>query len=441
MLLVSLALGAGAPATARADVVTLDSDEVIEGRIVEESPTEITIEFDSGRVVLRRSQIRTIERRPWRAAPPAAGAAAGPSPSAPRSPAGGADAPAAGRAGEAVSPASAAPPTAPAALAPEPAPQAALAARLQQLLEQARAAAGASEEVFTALGPEAVPLLAERLRDRSLPEQVREAMAVALQQLDPHPAAVPALVVLLHDSNPIVALNAAWSLGALADQAIEAAPTLRSVALDGTRPAMVRAAALYAYDAVGGAQARETALALLGEPSELIRARARQIVRAHFAARAAATLQELTRQLDGPEATARAEAALLLGELGDTYSHTRLIGLIRPGSRRDPSPRVRLEAVRALRASAHPEALAALLGALEDEDAAVRAMAALVLGRRQSRAAVAPLLRKLYDIDPAVRRAAARALEQITGQRHGTAIDRWRRWWESEGKRRFGEGS
>jgi len=61
-LLVSLAWAAIICACARADEITLKNGNVIEGKIVEETPDKIVMETDFGKITIRRSQIESIKR-------------------------------------------------------------------------------------------------------------------------------------------------------------------------------------------------------------------------------------------------------------------------------------------------------------------------------------------------------------------------------------------
>ena len=78
--------------------------------------------------------------------------------------------------------------------------------------------------------------------------------------------------------------------------------------------------------------------------------------------------------------------------------------------------------------------------ALRDRAAEVREAACSVFGARKQESAVATLLPMLSDPNKVVRKSAAAALKKITGEKHGTDVDGWRRWWQAEGERRFGRG-
>jgi HEAT repeat protein len=60
-----------------------------------------------------------------------------------------------------------------------------------------------------------------------------------------------------------------------------------------------------------------------------------------------------------------------------------------------------------------PQASAALLAAMQDTSAPVRASAAMALGKVADRGAIVPLQHALSDADPAVRWQAVRALGKV----------------------------
>jgi len=106
----------------------------------------------------------------------------------------------------------------------------------------------------------------------------------------------------------------------------------------------------------------------------------------------------------------RAKAARRLGEEGAEDS-VRLVARIARDSRE--SPELRAACLRAIATSPHAAAAEALEGALGDEAAGARGVAAWILGDRRSPAVRGALRALLGDSDGAVRIAAARALARV----------------------------
>lgn len=244
-------------------------------------------------------------------------------------------------------------------------------AAVPMLLRKLESEPGAEAVVVSALGrlgdPAAVPALARRLADgrlgavpaRALRELGDEGLRELVRQFDSPvataraavaaaltgpPSAVPMLgvepaatvgdrlVELLADASDADTARIARILGSLEDAS--AADALTGLLAD-DRPA-VRLAAVEALGRLPGPAAMDDASRLLEDPVPEVRAAAVRTV----AARAPAAAPELARLL------------------------------------RDPEPEVRLAAVQGLAGSAEPDAVGALLGALDDENPRVRVAAA-----------------------------------------------------------------
>ncbi|GIW72489.1 MAG: hypothetical protein KatS3mg102_2031 [Planctomycetota bacterium] len=99
---------------------------------------------------------------------------------------------------------------------------------------------------------------------------------------------------------------------------------------------------------------------------------------------------------------------------------------------RHRDPRVRLVLVEVLGTRADAEAEQALIGALDDQHAAVAGLAARILGAKKSVAAVEPLIEQLARHERHRREPfedVLQALVMITGQDLAKASD-WRAWWD-----------
>jgi HEAT repeat protein len=125
-------------------------------------------------------------------------------------------------------------------------------------------------------------------------------------------------------------------------------------------------------------------------------------------------IPDLLRALEGSNATARANAARSLGELG-SGGKIAVSALLK--ALNDDSESVRKLALEALRKIGAPDKgdVPLLVTALKDRNAEVRRYAAGALGQvgPGARSAVAPLLAALKDADGGVRQSAARALGKM----------------------------
>jgi len=270
---------------------------------------------------------------------------------------------------------------------------------------------------------------------------VRAAGAKALALLGAQAeAAVPNLLLTLHDREPYIALEAAAALAQIGKPSI---PGL-TIALSDTN-AVVRHAAAYGLGEIGLAaepavpeliealqdpdptvrSSTAYSLAIIGFPSLL--ALSNVIDHADADARAVAVKEffrfyrslrlmtpALNKMAHAQDAASRRLAIEALGSLraADEASLNTLIL-----SLKDPVEEVRLAALRSLNlVPGHAEAfLAALKGCLQDRSPAVRAWAAKDLGAMgpSARSLLDDLAGALRDSEPDVRAAARQAMEKI----------------------------
>lgn len=106
--------------------------------------------------------------------------------------------------------------------------------------------------------------------------------------------------------------------------------------------------------------------------------------------------------------TARGEAAVALGRLGDARALEPLLGLLN-----DPQVTVRSDAARALGMLGHRAAVPALTAALGDPLSAVRSFAARALGELDASAAAPALIELLTDENPRLVVQVAKVLAEL----------------------------
>lgn len=203
-------------------------------------------------------------------------------------------------------------------------------------------------------------------RDASV--RARAALAVGRLQ---DSSTVGAVTPLLADADPRVRLEAAFALGEIGHASARAA---LEAAL-GDRDANVRPRVLEALGKLGDRAATPRVVALLGDPSPAM----------------------------------RGEAAVALWRLADTSAVEALIARCADGD-----AGVRWRAVYALEKLPLPARIVPVAaGLLRDRDALVRAHAARTLGRLKSRAAMPALLGAMDDLDAAVIVNAIRGLQGV----------------------------
>jgi HEAT repeat protein len=315
--------------------------------------------------------------------------------------------------------------------------------------------------------PRAAPSLVAALADRS--GRVRAAAAQALAHM-PRPAADAALIEASADADAWVRYYAVRSLGTLGDPAV--LPRLAAIAA--SDPAMhVRIAAVESVGAIGGDPAADILLRYASsEDADLASAALRSLGRTSHA-EAVAAMREALRSGDPPRrlaavtglracvsreavdvlqwtavadsedsvALAAVEALGAIAGKSDRQADAAvaaLVATLAEPSRRvaavavlsrlperqiarvaagltHPNPLVRRVLVDVLARLRHPEASAAIRGALDDADAAVREAAIVALDQLAVRG-IRPRLAQLAQSDEsrAVRRAAASALGRST---------------------------
>jgi bilin biosynthesis protein len=117
----------------------------------------------------------------------------------------------------------------------------------------------------------------------------------------------------------------------------------------------------------------------------------------------------LIRMIHGPTERERADAAWLWGFVARALTAEPLLALLK-----DPSPRVRAEAVGSLGSfKGREDVFACLVQALEDPDEGVKCSAASALGFYGDRRAMPPLHRMLSSSSQSVQRMAQGALERL----------------------------
>jgi len=205
--------------------------------------------------------------------------------------------------------------------------------------------------------------------------------------------AVPGLIEALYDEEPLVSTAAAHSLGWIGPE-------------EGVAPAL-----LAALQDDSSAERDEIVWALgqMG-PEEGV-------------------LPALLVALSDESGEVRQAAASALGELGPEEG---VIGALAQALV-DEDSGVGYKAAAALGkfGEAASDAVPALIAALREGEARVRASAAEALGKiGPQEVVVQPLIDALKDEDGAVRREAAEALRAITGRNKGSSASSWQQWWD-----------
>jgi HEAT repeat protein len=228
-------------------------------------------------------------------------------------------------------------------------------------------------------------------------------------------ASVAALTEALGDPAANVRANAALALASLRDPA--SIPALAAVAAGWVAPPLARSrqAALGALAAFRSERAAiELAEALLVAcPGEQLSLEHRStllgVAYADPAGRAAArVVRTLMASLEGERGLTGDRAGALL-ELFPAESVAPLVRTLRASS----SPTARRRAAKTLRVCRHDDAVSALIGALDDRVADVRAMAARSLGEMRDPVSLEPLSAAAADPHPGVRDAAKAAIASL----------------------------
>ncbi|MHC4597537.1 MAG: HEAT repeat domain-containing protein [Planctomycetota bacterium] len=152
--------------------------------------------------------------------------------------------------------------------------------------------------------------------------------------------------------------------------------------------------------------------------------------------RGPAAVRALAEALGDGDPDVACRAAAVLGGF-----HTRSIARVLGTALREAGGpfRVRRTLIRSIESVEGREAVPDLLAVLADPDLALRAEAAVVLGRWKVRAAIPELIRLVEEGLDAQQSEAHRLLVRMTGVDHsfGTpeAREKWEAWWEAQGRR------
>lgn len=270
------------------------------------------------------------------------------------------------------------------------------------------------------------PLLPALLADENLGVRTVAAMAVGKQRLT---AAVASVRPLVYDPAPMVRAAAVFALRRCGDTSPEANPTPIGELLWDSSP-LVRAHGAYLL----GELRDRSALPMLEEalrrqmpralPAE-VRVMELQFAEARVKLGDDEALHPIRAALypsrpDDLEATAL--AAQIIGEVNDRRSIDQLVYLTArlDETKRPMPPEVRLAAAAALARLGLPRGEFLANEFVNDSQPALRAQAALVLGRVGKTESLGTLERMLEDREARVRVAAAAAILQITERQGGT---------------------
>jgi HEAT repeat protein len=251
--------------------------------------------------------------------------------------------------------------------------------KISSLIESLRCEMGElDDEVVGKLvkaGKAAVPALIEALKDKD--ERLRSHAAHVLGRIGDSRAVEP-LIEMLNDENMMVRAGAADALGRLKDgrAAKPLVAALKAVA-DGEEQDIAKDCIV-------------AALVSIGKPA----------------------VGPLIQTLCDKNATVRADAAYVLGKIGDKSAIVSLVELFK-----DDSAVVRLHVALALSRMPDKKALRALIAALRDENPGVRKLSALALGKIKERRATDALMKALKDENCEVRELAVKALGKIRDEK------------------------
>lgn len=236
------------------------------------------------------------------------------------------------------------------------------------------------------IGDQALEGLIRVLLDQDRPTAARASAAYALGWIE-NKRAADALLVVLHDADPVVRARAAGALGQL--QTERAASQLTDALRDDD--AAVRQQAAQALTAIGAPQAFDALVRFVSDPNEdkAVQRSALMSLGLRFRERAIPLLRRASIE-DDP--ALRGTAMVTLNRLGE------------------PGVQVLLETVQG-------KAPAELLQQVQGNLRATRTLAIGLLGTRREPRAVEPLIALLEDPDPALRRSAANAVSGIGDER------------------------
>ncbi|MEO5989611.1 MAG: HEAT repeat domain-containing protein [Candidatus Eisenbacteria bacterium] len=253
----------------------------------------------------------------------------------------------------------------------------------------------ASAFVFVLLGPLCVASLATA----ATPQAAFRAIAVAEDQ---RRYGDGELIGYLKDGSAAVRARAARAVGRLQDST-----SVRDLsALVADPDVLVRREAVFALGQVGHRSARAILERALADHDPLVVERA---IEALGKVGDKASTAKIVQKLDAKSPGQRSEAAVALWKLADSTAVAALVAHLR-----DPVASVRWRVVYALEKVISPGAIVpAVTPLLQDRDPLIRAHAARTLGRQKSPLAVTALLGALQDTDAAVVVNALRALQGV----------------------------
>lgn len=270
------------------------------------------------------------------------------------------------------------------------------------------------------------------------PESLQVVAALALGKLRDSRSVATLCATLSIESEAVAAASAA-ALGQIGD--ISAVPHLVT-ALKREDP--VGSAAVGALEQIKSPAANDELVALLGDPSDAVRARAATVLASTPDERAAPTLIELSKS---PNESLRLATAKALGSISDDKAVEALSRLLRDrsvlvkrvaifalgrspssrssailvsGLRRDPD--FRIDYLHALSGRKDDTSVDALISALSDAERSVRDVASNGLGLSGSSKAVAPLIAGLERADRRLGEDAVIALGKIGDSRAVPAL-------------------
>jgi HEAT repeat protein len=384
-----------------ADVVRLRSGARIQGRVLDETPSSVTIDSAGGRIVVSRSTIASIVREavPPPAAVPQAPTAPPPAdspapPVKPADPAPGEKPVEKGKPEEDPKPAE--PPRPPEAL--KPADVAELKAKIQKLMDTVGKPGGPTREAMSTeligLGPDAVPLLLEKFPTLETIDQFLPAVTAITAA--PTPEARPALQKLARHEDPERRHVAAFGLGQIGTA--EDLPVLGRMLMDevGFVRYSSREAFVNIQARLPGPEATREAMRLLDDSRGEVRNEIVTLL-------ARLNQPSAVEAVENEAARAEGEARASVWKAFATMSDPRVVSFFERRLRSDSGPERRL--------------------ALE-----------AVACHRRATAVIPLLLDRIGDEDPELNAAALRHLARLAGKDFGTDAGAWRGWWEGERK-------
>lgn len=402
----SLAAASLAAARAHADVFYFSDGEVLEGQVLREDPSEVTIEVTIGRLTVERARIVRVERRPWKRPE----ALRPPAPAPPPPP----------------------PPPAEVVLLPDTTDAERVVAAVLPRLATASAAAKADLEAkLAALGDAGAPALLRAFSDPQNDPDVRIEAAALLARLR-GPAIVAAFDAATADANVDVAAEAICSIGALGAKGRPARRTIERI-LASRAPPLLRTRAARALERLDDPACLPALMGALSADDGDVRVAARLALVSMLSrveiAPALDALARLARSERLPEG--RAEAAACVAALGKGAQEQALLDCVRG----DESDLVRAAAVRGLARIATDECRSVLLATMVRDSSPRVRVAACVAARElpeARRAEAIPLLIESLRQADEVARAACESLKLVTGADFPPSYVAWLAWWQEK---------